>query len=164
MIKRGTTYSELKHEMHERIAKEIGGCGYSYDSLAYYLGYDSKGAISKLASYYTDTVPDLPRIVKLANLLDVNVEYLLCVTDERKCFYHKEPIDWTVVEDCTSKKRSSKDSYSLFKKMDRKNYLRFHRSRVGYMLYSIGRTMPVSDRIKRAVDGQRINNKSTIQS
>lgn len=152
MIGNGTTYEELKHEIHERIASEIGRCGYSYDMLANYLGYNSKGAISKLTSFSSDTIPDLPRIVKLAHLLDVNVEFLLCVTDERKFFYHKKPIDWTVMENCTSKKRSGGDVYSWLKKMERKNYLKYHRSKVGQMLYSISKSVNVSDRIKKIMD------------
>jgi len=152
MIGNGTTYEELKHEIHERIASEIGRCGYSYDMLANYLGYNSKGAISKLTSFSSDTIPDLPRIVKLAHLLDVNVEFLLCVTDERRFFYHKKPIDWTVMENCTSKKRSGGDVYSWLKKMERKNYLKCHRSKVGQMLYSISKSVNVPDWIKKFKD------------
>ena len=146
--KKYTTPSEWQHAQHVRLRDEIIDSGYTYEGLAYYLGYESKGTISKWTSYTHDTVPEISTIVAIANLLDVSVEYLLCITDERKPFHHDEPIDWTVIEDRSPRKRSASDLHSLLKKLDRKNYLRFHRSKAGRSLFNMKKSMTIRDYFK----------------
>lgn len=142
------TGNDWKHAIHERIAREIVHSGFTYEELAFYLGYESKGTVSKWTSFNHDTMPETSTIVAIANLLNVSVEYLLCITDERKPFHHDDPIDWKVIEDRSPRKQSTDTPYVFFKKLSRKNYLKFHRSKVGRFLYDMKSDSTIWDRIK----------------
>lgn len=145
-LRKYETHSEWKHAIHERIAKEIAK--YNQVWLASYLGFESVGTVSKWKSFNHDTVPEIATIVAIANLLDVSVEYLLCITDERKPFHHDDPIDWKVIEDRSPRKQTANDAYMFFKNLGRKNYLRLHRSKAGRAIQNIKTATTAWDRIK----------------
>lgn len=149
-LKEYKTHQEWKHAIHKRIADEI----YIYNQawLADYLGFESVGTISKWKSHNHDTIPEINTIVAIANLLNVSVEYLLCITDERKPFHHDEPIDWTVVEDRSPRKQTANDAYMFFKNLRRKNYLRLHRSKTGRAFQNIETATTAWDRIKAKIE------------
>lgn len=145
------TGNDWKHAIHERIAREIVHSGFNYEELAFYLGFESKGTVSKWTSFNHDTIPEIPTIIAIANLLNVSVEYLLCITDERKPFHHDDPIDWKVIEDRSPRNQSTDAPYAFFKKLRRKNYLRLHRSRTGRALHNIGNVTTAWDRVKAKI-------------
>lgn len=144
-----TTHQELRHEIHERIASVIINSGYSYESIAFGLGFESKGTVGKWVDLRHDTLPDLATIVALARMLDVNVDYLLCLTDEKTSFYIANPIDWSVLEEHPSNRcHSFNNVYETLRDMDKRNRRKFRRSNVGQTFRRINSELSVLDKFK----------------